>query len=71
VGLEKGREGLCDRLVERIVMFGRGSVMIWSYMTWESVGLAYKIDGKMNVNLYTSILENEFKKPLTIMTSLL
>ena len=45
-------EGLSDRLVEGTVKFEGGSVMIWGCMTWEGVGYAAKIDGRMDSDLY-------------------
>jgi hypothetical protein len=54
-------EHLSDRLVEGTVKFGGGSVMMWGCMTWEGVGYACKIDGKMDADLYTQILEDELQ----------
>ena len=45
-------EGLSDRLVKRTVEFEEGSVIIWGCMTWEGVGYAAKIDGRMGSDLY-------------------
>ena len=61
---KKPGEGLSDRLVEGTLKFGGGSLMIWGCMTWEGVGLACKIDGKMDANLYTEILEDELQGTL-------
>ena len=36
--------------------------MIWGCMCWEGAGFMCKIDGKMNGELYESILKNELKK---------
>ena len=49
-------EQLSDRPVTRKVKFGGGSVMVWSCMAWNGVGKSFKIDGKMNGDLYVSIL---------------
>ena len=49
---KKARESLSDRLVQRIVKFGGGSLMMWGYMTWKGVGMACKIDGRMDTDLY-------------------
>ena len=57
-------ERLSDRLVEVTVKFGEGSVMIWGCMTWEGVGYAAKIDGRMNSDLYLQILENDLLNTL-------
>jgi hypothetical protein len=61
---KKPGEGLSDRLVEGTVKFGGGSLMMWGCMTWEGVGLACKIDGKMDADLYTQILEDELQGTL-------
>ncbi|KAJ2922344.1 hypothetical protein H1R20_g14755, partial [Candolleomyces eurysporus] len=61
---KEDREGLSDRLVEGTVKFGGGNLMMWGCMTWDGVGYATKIDGKMDGELYTKILGNEFIKTL-------
>ena len=33
--------------------------MMWGCMSWDGVGYAAKIDGRMDSNLYCSILEDE------------
>jgi len=40
---------------EKDSKFGEGSVMIWSCMTWEGVGYAAKIDGRMDGDLPSDI----------------
>ena len=50
---------MSDRLVEGTVKFGGGSVMVWGCMMWDGVGYACKIDGKMNAELNTQILEED------------
>ena len=57
-------EGLSDRLVEGTVKFERGSVMIWGCMTWEGVGFAAKIDGRMDSDLYLQILKDDLLNTL-------
>jgi len=52
-------ETLSDRLVEGTVKFGGGSVMMWGCMAWDGVGYACKIDGRMDADPYTQILEDE------------
>ena len=61
---KKAGEGLSDRLVRGTVKFGGGSLMMWGCMTWEGVGMACKIDGKMNTDLYIQILEEELQQTL-------
>ena len=56
---KKSGERLSDRLVEGTVKFGGGSVMIWRCMTWEGVGYAAKIDGRMDGDLYLQILKDK------------
>jgi len=40
--------------------FGGGSLMMWGCMTSKGVGLACRIEGRMNAAYYTNILTNEF-----------
>lgn len=54
-------EGLTDRLVEGTVKFGGGSLMMWGCMMWDGVGYGCKIDGKMDAELYTQILEEDLQ----------
>jgi transposase len=61
---KKAGEGLSDRLVEGTVKFGGGSAMVWGCMTWEGVGLACKINGKMDAQLYVQIMEEELQQTL-------
>ena len=35
--------------------------MMWGCMTWDGVGLACKIDGRMDADLYVQILEEELQ----------
>ena len=44
-------EGLNDRLVEGTLKFGGSSLMMWGCMTWEGVGFASKIDGRMGTSI--------------------
>src|SRR5260221_4142266 len=52
-------EPLSDRLVQGTKKFGGGSVMVWGCMTWDGVGMACKIDGRMDGELYCQILDDE------------
>ena len=61
---KKAGEELSNRLVEGTVKFGRGSLMMWGCMTWDSVGMACKMDGKMDTDLYIQILEDELQQTL-------
>jgi len=61
---KRAGEGLSDRLVQGTVKFGGGSVMVWGCMTWEGVGYAAKIDGRMDGDLYLQILKDELQNSL-------
>src|SRR5436190_5008193 len=61
---KKPGEGLSDRLVKGTAKFGGGSLMMWGCMLWEGVGYACKIDGKMDGELYTKILQDELQESL-------
>jgi hypothetical protein len=52
-------EPLSDRLVGSTVKFGGGNVMMWGCMFWEGIGHATRIEGKMDAELYCSILDDE------------
>src|SRR5882724_11598566 len=58
---KKAGEGLSDRLVKETVKFGGGSLMIWGCMLWEGVWYTCKIDGRMDAELYTKILQDELQ----------
>jgi hypothetical protein len=38
--------------------------MLWGCMLWESAGFATRIEGKMDAQLYTAILEDEVQQTL-------
>jgi transposase len=57
-------EDLNDRLVEGTVKFGGGNIMMWGCMSWDGVGYATRIEGKMDANLYVQILEDELQNTL-------
>jgi hypothetical protein len=38
--------------------------MVWGCMTWDGVGNVCKIDGRMDGNLYVSILEDELQRTM-------
>ena len=63
VWIEAGEE-LSDRMVEGTVKFGGGNLMMWGCMSWEGIGFACRIEGKMDADLYVSILEDEFQQSL-------
>ena len=37
---------------------------MWGCMSWEGIGFACRIEGKMDADLYVSILEDEFQQSL-------
>jgi transposase len=51
--------GLTDQQVSGTVKFGGGSLMVWGCMTTQGPGYLCKIDGRMDAELYTSILQDE------------
>ena len=55
-------EGLSDRLVEGTVKFGAGNLMLWGCMAWDGVGYATRIEGKMDADLFVSIMEDELQQ---------
>ena len=61
---KKKGESLSDRLVSPTVKFGGGSLMMWGCMSWEGVGYATRIEGRMDADLYVSILEDELQQSI-------
>jgi hypothetical protein len=61
---KKAGEGLSERLVKGTMKFGGGSLMMWGCMLWDGVGYACKIDGRMDGELYTKILQDELQGSL-------
>ena len=57
-------EALSARLLEGTVKFGGGNIMMLGCMGQDGVGYACRIDGKMNAQLYTHILEEDFQATL-------
>ena len=57
-------EGLSDRLVQGMVKFGGGFLMIWGCMSWEWPGNVTKFDGKMDADLFMSILDDELQESI-------
>ena len=56
---KKAGEGLSDRLVEGTLKYGGGSLMMWGCITWDGPGYATRIDGRMDGDLYLTILKEE------------
>ena len=61
---KKQGEGLSSRLVKGTLKFGGGNIMMWGCFGWDGVGYATKIDGRMDAELYVSILEDELQDSL-------
>src|ERR1700752_5243291 len=61
-GWKRRGERLSDRLVTPTLKFGGGFLMLWGCMSWEGVGHACKIEGRMDANCYVDILEDELQK---------
>lgn len=52
-------EGLSAKEIKGTRKFGGGSLMFWGCMTAKGVGNACRIEGRMNAELYTDILNDE------------
>jgi hypothetical protein len=61
---KKAGKPLSDRLVERTLKFGGGSLMVWGCMLWDGVGYTCKIEGRMDGDLYLRILEEDLQESL-------
>ena len=48
-----------EQQVQGTIKFGGGSLVIWGCMTPQGVGYMCKIDGRMDAELYTSILQDD------------
>ena len=59
---KKPGSGLEEQHVSGTVKFGGGSLMAWGCMTPQGVGDMCKIDGRMDAELYTTILQDDFLK---------
>jgi hypothetical protein len=55
---------LSDHKVIPTLKFGGGSLMLWGCMTYDGVGDAARIKGKMDADLYVSILEDDLLSTL-------
>ena len=44
--------------------FGGGSLMIWGCMFWEVPGYATKINGRMDADVFVSILDDELRQSI-------
>ena len=61
---KKTGECLNERLVQGTLKFGGGSVMVWGCFMWEGVGYATKIEGRMDGELYRSILDEDLQNSI-------
>jgi hypothetical protein len=55
---------LTERQVKGTAKHGGGSLMMWGCMTAKGVGYACRIDGNLDSELYTHILDDEFLETL-------
>ena len=61
---KKTGEGLNERLVQGTLKFGGGSIMVWGYFMWEGVGYTTRIEGRMDGELYKSILDEDLQNSI-------
>jgi transposase len=59
---KKPSNTLISREIQPTMKFGGGNLMFWGCMTAKGVGYGCRIDGRMNADIYTSIL-NDFLLP--------
>ena len=64
MGVKKPGGIMTEQHVKGMLKFGGGSLMVWGCMTAQGVGYACRIDGRMDAELYTHILEEEFLQSL-------
>ena len=55
-------EPLQERLVQGTMKYHGGNLMMWGCMTYQGVGFACRIDGGMDAELYTNILNDELQQ---------
>lgn len=61
---KKPGECINDRLVDKRIKHGGGSIMVWGCFGWEGTGILVKIDGKMDADLFCQILEDDLQGSL-------
>jgi transposase len=61
---KKSGSAITEQHIKGTVKFGGGSLMLWGCMTAQGVGYAARIDGRMDAQLYTEILGDDFIKTL-------
>lgn len=55
---KKPGSGITDKQVKGTMKFGGGSLMFWGCMTAQGIGYGCQIDGRMNAEIYTGILDD-------------
>jgi transposase len=61
---KKPNSSINDQQIQGTVKFGGGSLMIWGCMTAKGAGYACRINGRMDAQLYTNILDDELIQTL-------
>jgi hypothetical protein len=61
---KKKKDTIQDREVRGTLKYGGGHIMMWGCMTHRGVGYSCRIDGNMNAQVYTSILDGELLRTL-------
>lgn len=61
---KKPGECINDRVVDKTVKHGGGSIMVWGCFGWDGTGYVVKIDGKMDSRLFCQILEEDLQGSL-------
>jgi len=61
---KKPGSAITDQHVKPTIKYGGGSLMVWGCMTTQGVGYSCRIDGRMDAELYTSILDDELLQTL-------
>lgn len=60
----KTGEELEDRHLQKTVKYDGGSIMVWSWFSWEGVGQIVKIDDIMTADIYINILRENLEVSL-------
>ena len=61
---KKSRKGLSDGLIKETFKYGGNSLIIQGCITQNGLGYATRIDGRMDGDLYLTILKKELQQSL-------